>query len=153
MNDLNSVALVARLVRDPEVRHLPSGDPVLTMRVAFSTRMKMDDGWGDKSNFIDVTVFGRQAESLGNNLAKGRRIGVAGSLSWREWQTKEGEKRQAVSIIARDVHYLDSRLDGEAPAPSSAPKSSGLPASEVAAAFGATVVKADEDIPFAPSYI
>ena len=62
-----------------------------------SPRAARDEGgnWGDRSNYFDVTVFGRQAETASTYLAKGRRIGVDGRLSWREWQAQDGTKRQS----------------------------------------------------------
>ncbi len=59
-----------------------------------------------------MTVFGRQAETASTYLAKGRRIGVDGRLSWREWQTQDGSKRQSVEVIANDLFFLDSRGEG-----------------------------------------
>ena len=111
--DLNRVTLVGRLTRDPELRHTASGDPVCGMRLAVSSRARDDSGnWGDRSNYFDVTVFGRQAETVTTYLTKGRRIGVDGRLSWREWQDKDGNRRQSVEVIANDIFFLDSRSDG-----------------------------------------
>jgi single-strand DNA-binding protein len=112
--DLNRVTLVGRLTRDPELRHTAGGDPVCSIRLAVSSRARDETGnWGDKSNYFDVTVFGRQAETASTYLAKGRRIGVDGRLSWREWQAQDGTRRQNVEVIANDVFFLDSRGDGE----------------------------------------
>ncbi|HEX2503147.1 MAG TPA: single-stranded DNA-binding protein, partial [Miltoncostaeaceae bacterium] len=84
------------------------------IRLAVSSRARDESGgWGDRSNYFDVTVFGRQAETASTYLAKGRRIGVDGRLSWREWQAQDGSKRQSVEVIANDVFFLDSRGDGE----------------------------------------
>jgi single-strand DNA-binding protein len=111
--DLNRVTLVGRLTRDPELRHTGGGDPICSIRLAVSSRARDESGnWGDKSNFFDVTVFGRQAQTAADYLAKGRRIGVDGRLSWREWQAQDGTKRQSVEVIANDVFFLDSRGDG-----------------------------------------
>ena len=112
--DLNRVTLVGRLTRDPELRHTQGGDPVCSIRLAVSSRARaMRAGnWGDRSNYFDVTVFGRQAETASTYLAKGRRIGVDGRLSWREWQAQDGSKRQSVEVIANDVFFLDSRGEG-----------------------------------------
>ncbi len=111
--DLNRVTLVGRLTRDPELRHTGGGTAVCSMRLAVSSRAQDESGnWGDKSNFFDVTVFGRQAESVSNYLAKGRRVGVDGRLSWREWTAQDGSKRQNVEVIAQDVFFLDSRGEG-----------------------------------------
>ena len=111
--DLNRVTLVGRLTRDPELRHTGGGDPICSIRLAVSSRARDESGnWGDKSNFFDVTVFGRQAQTAADYLAKGRRIGVDGRLSWREWQAQDGSKRQSVEVIANDVFFLDSRGEG-----------------------------------------
>ncbi len=111
--DLNRVTLVGRLTRDPELRHTQGGDPVCSIRLAVSSRSRDESGnWGDRSNYFDVTVFGRQAETASTYLAKGRRIGVDGRLSWREWQAQDGTKRQNVEVIANDVFFLDSRGEG-----------------------------------------
>ena len=111
--DLNRVTLVGRLTRDPELRHTSGGDGVCSMRLAVSSRARDENGqWGDKSNYFDVTVFGRQAENAANYLGKGRRIGVDGRLSWREWTAQDGAKRQTVEVIANDIFFLDSRGEG-----------------------------------------
>lgn len=115
--DLNRVTLVGRLTRDPELRHLPGGDPVCALRLAVSSRVRQDDGsWGDRGNYFDVTVFGRQAESLAAHLARGRRIGVDGRLSWREWTARDGARRQGVEVIAAEVVFLDARRPEAGPA-------------------------------------
>jgi single-strand DNA-binding protein len=112
--DLNRVTLIGRLTRDPELRHTAGGDPVCGIRLAVSSRAKGADGeWGDRSNYFDITIFGRQAETASTYLSKGRRIGVDGRLSWREWEAKDGGKRQTVEVIANDLFFLDSRGDGE----------------------------------------
>ncbi len=112
--DLNRVTLVGRLTRDPELRRTPSGDPICSIRLAVSSRGRDEGGnWTDKPNYFDVTVFGRQAETASTYLAKGRRIGVDGRLTWREWQAQDGNKRQSVEVTANDIFFLDSREGGE----------------------------------------
>jgi single-strand DNA-binding protein len=107
--DLNRVTLVGRLTRDPELRTTSGGQEIANMRLAVTSRGKDDAGnWTDKSNFFDVTIFGKQAETAGQYLSKGRRIGVDGRLSWREWEGQDGSKRQTVEVIANDVFFLDS---------------------------------------------
>lgn len=112
--DLNRVTLVGRLTRDPELRHTAGGDPICSIRLAVSSRGRDEQGnWTDKPNYFDVSVWGRQAETAGQYLAKGRRIGVDGSLAWREWTAQDGGKRQSVEVRARDIYFLDSRGDGD----------------------------------------
>ncbi len=156
--DLNRVTLVGRLTRDPEVRHLASGDPVCSMRIAVNSRGRGDDGqWTDKPNFFDVTVFGRQAETVSNYLSKGRRVGIDGRLQWREWEAKEGGKRQSVEVVANDVFFLDNRTDGEGGGGSgggwsaqAAPATPGgdLPVDTSDLSSPAPAPAGDDDIPF-----
>jgi single-strand DNA-binding protein len=112
--DINRVTLVGRLTRDPELRHLPSGNPVLQLGLAVNGRQKDDAGnWTDKPNFFDIKVFGNQAESLAQHLAKGRRVGIDGRLDWSSWEAQDGSKRSKVEVVAFQVQFLDSRGEGE----------------------------------------
>ena len=140
--DINRVTLVGRLTRDPELRHLPSGTPVLQLGLAVNGRQKDDAGyWTDKPNFFDVKVFGNQAEMLSQHLAKGRRIGVDGRLDWSSWEAADGTKRSKVEVVAQSVQFLDSRGEGEQPerqfVPAGAEAGGDFPPSA-----------ADDDIPF-----
>ena len=141
--DINRVVLVGRLTRDPELRHLPSGSPVLQLGLAVNGRQKDELGnWVDKPNFFDVKLFGNRAESLAQHLAKGRRIGVDGRLDWSSWEAQDGSKRSKVEVVAFDIQFLDSRGDAEA-------QPQYVPTSDVAANqddFAPAGV--DDDIPF-----
>jgi single-strand DNA-binding protein len=110
--DLNRVTLVGRLTRDPELRQTAGGTSVCSIRLAVTSRTNRGGEWSDQSNYFDVTIFGRQAETAETYLSKGRRIGVDGRLSWREWQAQDGTKRQSVEVIANDIFFLDSRGEG-----------------------------------------
>jgi single-strand DNA-binding protein len=140
--DINRVTLVGRLTRDPELRHLPSGTPVLEMGVAVNGRQQDEAGnWVDKPNFFDVKVYGNQAEMLAQHLAKGRRIGIDGRLDWRSWEAQDGTKRSKVDVVAQTVQFLDSRQDAEStyvPAGAAAATGDDFPSSPAA----------DDDIPF-----
>jgi single-strand DNA-binding protein len=106
---INRVVIVGRLTRDPELRATPSGTSVCSLRIACNSRRRDSDGeYVEKPNYFDVSVFGAAAESVGNYMHRGRRIGVDGRLEWREWETTEQEKRQGVSIVADTVQFLDS---------------------------------------------
>ena len=113
--DINRVVLVGRLTRDPELRHLPSGTPVLQLGMAVNGRQKDDTGkWVDKPNFFDVKLFGNQAESSRSTSRRAR-----GSASTAGWTGRHGKPRTARSArrsrsSRRQVQFLDSRE----PAPS-----------------------------------
>jgi single-strand DNA-binding protein len=114
MAAINRVVLVGNLTRDPELRHTPSGTAVCNLRLAVNTRRKDETGqWVDKPNYFDITVWGNQGERCAQYLSKGRPVGVDGRLEWREWETPEGNKRQAVDVVADTVQFLGGRGDGE----------------------------------------
>lgn len=106
---INRVVLVGRLTRDPELRALPSGTSVCSLRVACNSSRR--DAGGDlqeKPNFFDVSVFGGPGESVAQYMRRGSRVAVDGRLDWREWEAADQSKRQAVSIVADTVQFLDS---------------------------------------------
>jgi single-strand DNA-binding protein len=113
--NLNRVIITGNLTRDPELRSLPSGTSVCSLRVAVNTRRKDQStgDWVDKANYFDVTVWGAQGENCAQYLAKGRPVAVDGRLEWREWEDKQGNKRQSVDIIADSVQFLGSREGSE----------------------------------------
>jgi single-strand DNA-binding protein len=144
--DINRVTLVGRLTRDPELRHLPSGQPVLQLGLAVNGRQRDDAGnWTDKPNFFDIKVFGNQAESLSQHLAKGRRVGIDGRLDWSSWEAQDGSKRSKVEVVAFQVQFLDSRTEASG-------ESQYIPSSDVAPDRGdfapAGAPATDDDIPF-----
>jgi single-strand DNA-binding protein len=144
--NINRVVLVGNLTRDPELRHTPSGMAVCSLRLAVNSRRKdpSTGEWGEKPNYFDITVWGNQGESCAQYLAKGRPVAVDGRLDWREYEAKDGSKRQAIEIIADSVQFLGGRGDGEG-------GSSYIPPSDVAADqsdFVRAGAAADDDIPF-----
>ena len=146
--NINRVVITGNLTRDPELRSTSGGTSVCSLRVAVNSRRKDDSGnWVDKPNYFDVTVWGAQGENCAQYLAKGRPVAVDGRLNWREWEDKEGGKRQTVDIIADSVQFLGSR---DAPQQSNGAVESDLPAdtSDFQPSGVASGGGADDDIPF-----
>jgi single-strand DNA-binding protein len=109
---INRVVLVGRLTRDPELRSLPSGVSVCGLRIACSSSRRDAEGdYHERPNYFDVSVYGGSAESVNRYMRKGSRVAVDGRLEWREWETAEQQKRQAVSIVADTVQFLDTPGD------------------------------------------
>jgi single-strand DNA-binding protein len=108
---VNVVVITGNLTRDPELRHTGGGTAVCELRVAVNSSRKngQTGQWEDKANYFDVVVWGAQGENCANYLSKGRPVAVEGRLDWREWEAKDGSKRQAVSIVAKSVQFLGSR--------------------------------------------
>lgn len=108
---INRVVLVGNLTRDPELRSTPSGTSVCALRVAVNDRVKdpTTGEWGDKPNYFSVDVFGSQGERCAQWLSRGRQVAVEGRLRWREWETQDGQKREAVSVVADNVQFIGPR--------------------------------------------
>jgi single-strand DNA-binding protein len=111
--NINRVILTGNLTRDPELRSLPSGTSVCSLRVAVNTRRKDQSGeWVDKPNYFSVTVWGAQGDNCARYLSKGRPVAIDGRLEWREWEAKEGGKRESIEIVADSVQFLGGREEG-----------------------------------------
>jgi single-strand DNA-binding protein len=106
---INRVVMVGRLTRDAELRSLPSGRSVASLRIACNSSRKDGDQTTERPNYVDVTVYGAPAESVARYTGKGSRVGIDGRLEWREWESSEQQRRQAVSIVADVVQFLDGR--------------------------------------------
>jgi single-strand DNA-binding protein len=149
--NINRVVLTGNLTSDPELRSLPSGTSVCKLRVACNTRRKDNSTgeWVDKPNYFDVTVWGAQGENCARYLSKGRPVAVDGRLEWREWETPEGQKRQAVDIIAESVQFLSSPRD-EGGAGNGFAARSDIPVdtNDFATAPASSSAAPDDDIPF-----
>ena len=111
--NINRVIITGNLTRDPELRSTGGGTPVCSLRVACNGRRQNRDTqqWEDVPNYFDVTVWGAQGENCAKYLAKGRPVAVDGRLQWREFNDREGNKRQAVDIVAESVQFLGGRDD------------------------------------------
>jgi single-strand DNA-binding protein len=115
MATINRVVLVGNLTRDPELRATAGGTSVCRLRIACNTSWRnRDTGEVDeRPNYFDVTVFGASGEACARFLAKGRPVAVDGRLDWHEWTTPEGERRQAVGVLADSVQFLSQRQQSE----------------------------------------
>jgi single-strand DNA-binding protein len=106
MAGINRIIVTGGLTRDPALRTTPTGTPVATLRLVFTTLRRADDGWRERRNYIDVELWGAQAENAMSFLTRGRQIAVDGRLEWSEYETRDGAKRHGYKIIADGVQYL-----------------------------------------------
>jgi len=110
MAGLCKVIVVGNLGRDPEKRYTQDGRPITRFSVAATTRRKERDGeWADHTEWFNVTVFSRQADTLAERLVKGTRVYVEGRLESRQYETQNGGKGFAMDIVANEVLPLDNR--------------------------------------------
>jgi single-strand DNA-binding protein len=102
---MNTVTLTGRLTTDPELRSTTNGS-VASLRLAVQRPRK--DGEDQGADYVDITVFGRQADTVAQYLAKGRKVAIEGRLHHSEWDSDNG-RRQKLEVIARNVEFLDPR--------------------------------------------
>lgn len=115
MSSINSVTILGRLGRDPEVRSTGSGTAVANFSVATSEKWK-DKNSGqsqEKTTWHKVAVFGRLAEVVGEYARKGDQIAIQGKLENRQWEDKDGNKRESVEILAQNITFLGSKSSGQ----------------------------------------
>ncbi len=142
---VNKVILVGTCGKDPETRYMPSGGAVTSISVATNESWK-DKQTGEKqerTEWHNITFFGRLAEIAGEYLKKGSQVYIEGSLRTEKWQDKQGQDRYTTKVIANEMQMLGGRPGGDfssAPQQQSQPQPANQPA-PVDDSF-------DDDIPF-----
>jgi len=104
MSDLNEVVISGRLTRDCELRYTPSGTAVTDVVIASNRIWSKDADRQEETTFVDVTIWGKQAESLQTYLVKGRHVMVVGRLKLNKWETEEGSKRSKLTMVAEKIN-------------------------------------------------
>ncbi len=105
---MNKIQLIGRLTRDPELRYTPTGMATTTIRLAVPRRKRNAEE--QPPVYVDVVSFDKQAEAVGEYLAKGRRVGVSGRLEYREWQSQQdGSMHSKHEVVADEIEFLDPK--------------------------------------------
>lgn len=155
---LNKVMLIGRLGADPEVRYMPSGDAITTIRLATTRRWK-DRNTNERKEETEwhrVVFFSGLAKIAGEYLKKGSQCYVEGRIRTQKWQGQDGQDRYTTEIVADNMHMLDSRSGGTTnysdnntpPASSYDNRSSSSSAPAGSQATPAAYDDFDDDIPF-----
>ncbi len=107
MAGVNKAILIGNLGRDPELRYTQSGQSVANFTLATSENWVGRDGQKqERTEWHRIVVWGKSAENCAQYLAKGRTVYVEGRIQSREWEDKEGNKRQTTEIVAQTVQFL-----------------------------------------------
>lgn len=109
--DIVSVFAIGRLTRDSELKYTSGGLAIAKFSIACNSRAKNGDQWIDEASFLDVSVFGKSAESLNQYLVKGKQIAVQGRLKQERWES-DGQNRSKIVINADNVQLLNSQGSG-----------------------------------------
>lgn len=113
MASYNRVVLVGNLTRDVKLDHTPQGTAVVEIGLAVNDRVKRGDQWTDEATFVDITLWGRQAEVAAEYLAKGSSVLIEGRLKLDSWE-KDGQKRSKLRVVGERLQMLGSRSSGSA---------------------------------------
>lgn len=108
MANLNKVLLIGNLTRDPEVRYTPKGTAICTLGMAVNRNWTTESGEKkEEVTFVDVDVWGRQAETISQYMSKGRPIFIEGRLKLDSWDDKEtGQKRSKIKVVCENFQFL-----------------------------------------------
>ena len=117
MLNLNRAQVLGNLTRDPEMRYTPNGQAVSSFSVATNRRWTNRDSGEtqDSTEYHNIVVWGKQAESVTPMLKKGQPVFVEGRLQTHSWEGQDGLKRNRTEIVAESVIVLSSRGSGGAP--------------------------------------
>ncbi len=115
MASYNKVILAGNLTRDPELKYTPSGMAIAKIGLAMNRKWKTETGeMKEEVTFVDVDAFGRQAETIGQYLKRGRPILIEGRLKLDQWDDKQtGQKRSRLGVVCESFQFLDSGRPGE----------------------------------------
>ncbi len=151
MANFNKVIIAGNLTRDPELRYTPKGTAVARITLAVNRTWKSESGEAkEEVSFVDVDVWGRQAEVIGKYMKKGRPLLVEGRLKQDTWEDKNTKQKQSkLKVVLESFSFIDSNRGGgeggEAAAPRSRPASS---APAAASESGDSEPPHDDDVPF-----
>ena len=110
MTSFNKVILLGNLTRDPDVRYTPNGSAVASFAIAVNRKYKQGEETKEEVSYIDIVVFGKQAENCGQYLNKGDGALIEGRLQQRRWEDKDsGQKRSKVEVAAQSVTFMPKR--------------------------------------------
>ena len=115
MSDICSVSLTGRLTADPDIKHVGAANTsLLNLYVAVNRNVKRGDKYQDVATFLDVKLWGRQADYVGKYARKGTQIAISGELEREEWEDKKtGDKRSRTVIVGRDVTLFSQQAQGK----------------------------------------
>jgi len=100
MKQVNIVAISGNATRDGELSYTPSNMAILKFGVANNRSYKKGDEWVEETTFVDVVTFGSHAETMAKHVKKGMNVLVQGRVKEDRWESKEGQKRSKLNIVA-----------------------------------------------------
>lgn len=139
MASLNKVMIIGNLGKDPDLRYTSGGTAVCNFSLATTEKFKAKSGdWEEKTEWHNVTLWGKLAEIAGEYLSKGKTVYIEGRIQTRKWQDKDGNDRYTTEVVGDKMVMLGGKGEGK-PAESSGGNSGG---------YSEPPFDPDDDIPF-----
>ena len=113
MASFNKVLLMGNLTRDPELRFTSNGSALAKFGLAVNRKYKAGEEWKEEVCFVDITVWGKQAENCAEYLSKGRPVFIDGRLQFSSWESDDGQKRNKLEVVANSVQFLGQAGGGK----------------------------------------
>lgn len=152
---MNKVVLIGRLSRDPELRHTSNNTPVCQINVAISR--PISQGKEPETDFINVTIWNKQAENLVKYVKKGNQIAIEGRIQTRSYDNEEGKKVYVTEVLANHIEFIgnnsnktsNNEKQGESNKTSyTAEEIDNMPSDDPFSKFGQKLEISDSDLPF-----
>ncbi len=154
---MNSVILIGRLTRDPELRTTPNG--IATCQISIAVNGVPNQNGERSTDFINIVVWRRQAENVSKYCSKGSQVAVQGRIHTRNYETSDGSKRYVTEVVADNITFLGSgnrngggQYSDPMPDYNNVDSTPNVPTTDITEDpfkdFGSEVVLSDDDLPF-----
>jgi single-strand DNA-binding protein len=110
---LNKVMLIGRLGKDPEIRYMQNGTAVANFTMATNRPVKKGDSWEEETDWHRIVAWDKLAEIASKYMKKGQMVYIEGQLRTKDWEDKEGNKRQTTEVFAKDLQLLSPKSQSE----------------------------------------
>ncbi len=104
---MNTVSIIGRLTKDPEMKTLNGGTTVCRLSLAYNRKYRTNGESKEEVSFFDCVAWGKTGETIAQYCRKGQRIGISGRLSQRSWESSEGRKQSVVEIVVEDFTFIE----------------------------------------------
>lgn len=112
MSNLNCVFIIGRLTRNMELKYTSGGTAIGNFSIAVNRGRKQDGNWIEEVNYFNCILWGKRAEALSQYMTKGMEVGIEGELKQNRWKDQDGNSRQKVEIVAKNINLLRRPKEG-----------------------------------------
>ena len=108
---MNKVCLIGRLIKDPEIKVIPTSNTMVCNFTIAVNRRFAKEGEARQADFISIIAWGKTADFCSNYFKKGQQVGITGRIQTRNWDDEKGQKHYSTDVIAEEVFFADSKKE------------------------------------------